>query len=117
MATRYSKKKYARTKGLKNEPLSDLTAESKKRKLSEEKGEVAALPPIQITLSSPTLSLEVMAFTPLTTHSKGKGKAGRSIWDDPATTICHAHNLITDDELKCLSSIPSHELVSRHIHN
>ena len=99
MATRYSKKKYARIKGLRNVPLSNLTTESKKRKLGGEKGEAATLPPIQITLSSPTPSLEVMGFNPLTTFSKGKGKAGRSIWDDPATAIGRAHNLITDDEL------------------
>ena len=28
----------------------------------------------------------------------------------------HAHNMVTNNELKGLSSIPSHKLVSRHIH-
>ena len=34
MATRYSKEKYAHIRGLKNEPLSNLAADSKKQKLS-----------------------------------------------------------------------------------
>ena len=116
MATRYSKEKYACIKNLKNEPLSNLIADSKKRKFGEEKSEIAALPPIYIAPSSPTPSLDVTAFSPPTTLAKGKGKVGRSVWDDPATAMGHAHNVITDDELRGLSSIPSHELVSRHIH-
>ena len=54
--------------------------------------------------------------TPLITRAKGKGKIGMSVWDDPTTALGYAHNVITNDELKGLSSIPSHGLVSRHIH-
>ena len=90
--------------------------DSKKQKLSEEKGETAALPSVQVAPSSPTLSLEVTTFTSPTTRSKGKGKAGKSVWDDPATAMGRAHNVITDDKLKGLLSIPSHELVNCHIH-
>ena len=115
MATRYSKEKYDCINNLKNEPLSNLTANLKKRKLSDEKVETAALLPIHTAPSSPTPSLEVIAFTP-TTCAKGKGKIGRSVWDDLATAMGCAHNVITDDELKGLSSIPFHELVSHHIH-
>ena len=57
-----------------------------------------------------------MTFTPPTTCSKGKGKVGKSISEDPSTALEWAHNVITDNELKGLSSIPSHELVSCHIH-
>ena len=116
MATRYSKEKYDCIKNLKNEPLSNLTADSKKRKLSDEKFETAALPPVHTAPSSPTPSLEVIAFTPPTTCAKGKGKIGRSIWDNLATAMGRAHNVITDGELKGLSSIPFHELVNHHIH-
>lgn len=77
MATRYNKDKYAQIKGLKNEPLSNLAANSKKRKVGEEKGETVVL---------------------------------------PTTTLGHSHNMITDGELKGLSSIPSHELFNCHIH-
>ena len=108
--------KYACIKGMKNEPLSHLVADLKKRKLSDEKGDTVVLLSVQITLSSPTLSLEVTAFTPPTTLLKGKGKVGKRIWDDPATALGRAHNVVTDDELKSLTSLPSHELVSRHIH-
>ncbi|XP_050259657.1 uncharacterized protein LOC126704670 [Quercus robur] len=52
----------------------------------------------------------------MTTHSKGKAKVGKSVWEDPAIALGRAHNVITDDELKGLSSIPSHKLVSHHIH-
>ena len=79
MATRYSKEKNACTKNLKNEPLSNLTANSKKRKLSDEKAVTTTLLPVHIALSSPTPSLEVTAFTPPTTRAKGKGKVGRSV--------------------------------------
>lgn len=112
MATRYSKDKYTHIKDLKNEPLSSLTADSKKRKLSDEKAETTVPLPIHTAPSSPTPSLEVTAFTPPTTCAKGKFKIGRSVWDNPATAMGRAHNVITNDELKGLSFIPSHELVS-----
>ena len=72
MATKYSKDKYARIKDLKNEPLYNLTADPKKRKLSDEKTETATPLSVHTNPSSPTPSLEVIAFTPLTTHAKGK---------------------------------------------
>jgi len=54
--------------------------------------------------------------TPPLTHSKGKSKIRMSVWDDLAIALGHAHNVITNDKLKGLSSIPFYELVSRHIH-
>ena len=116
MATRYSKDKYALVKGLKNEPLSQLTFDSKKCKLSEGKGETTTPSSIFGTLSSPTCSLEMITFSPPTTHSMGKCKAGKSIWEDPTIALGRAHNVITDDELRGLSFILSHELVSHHVH-
>nr|POF14707.1 hypothetical protein CFP56_34191 [Quercus suber] len=116
MATRYSKNKYAHIKNLKDEPLANLTSDSKKRKLSDEKANTSALPFVHTTPPSPTSSLEVTVVTPPLTRAKGKSKVGMSVWDDPVTTLGHAHNVITSDELKGLSSVPSHELVNRHIH-
>ena len=115
MATRYSKYKYARIKNLKNEPLAHLTSDSKKRKLSDKKANTSALPLVH-TAPSPTLSLEVTTATPPLTRGRGKSKVGMSVWDNPATTLGCVHNVITNDELKGLSSIPFHELISRHIH-
>lgn len=106
MATRYSTNKYAYVKGLKNELLSQLTPGLKKRKLGEGKDETPAPLSLFGTPSSPTPSLEMMTFTPLTTRSKGKSKAGKSVWENPAMTLGRAHNVITDDELKGLLSVP-----------
>lgn len=58
----------------------------------------------------------MMMFTPPTAYSKEESKIGKSVWEDLATALGRAHNVVTNEELKGLSSIPSHELVSRHIH-
>ena len=100
----------------KKNPLAKLTSDSKKRKLSDEKVDATTFPPVHVTPPSPTLSLEVTVVTPSLTRTKGKSKVGMSVWDDPTTALGHAHNVITNDELKGLSSIPSHELIGRHIH-
>ena len=42
---------------------------------------------IQIIPSSPTLSLEDTTSSPPTTHSKGKSKVGKTVWDNLATTF------------------------------
>ena len=116
MATRYSKDKYACIKDLKNKPLAKLTTDSKKRKFGDKKVDVAPSPTINVAPPFPIPSLKVTTVTPPLTRSKGKSKIGMSVWDDPATALGDPHNVITNDELKGLSSIPSHELVSRHIH-
>nr|POF16847.1 hypothetical protein CFP56_17416 [Quercus suber] len=88
MATKYSKDKYACIRDLKNEPLAKLTSDSKKRrKLSDEKVDAATLPPVNVTPSSPTPSLEVAAVTPPLIRTKGKNKIRMSIWDNPATAL------------------------------
>ena len=116
MATRYSKDKYDHLRNLKNEPLANLTFVSKKRKPSDEKPDTTAHPSTHAASSSPTPSLEVTAVMPPITHAKGKGKVRVSVRDEPVTTLGRTHNMITNDELKGLLSIPSHKLVNRHIH-
>ena len=116
MATRYNKDKYARVKSLKNEPLSLITLGSKKHRLDEGKDETPTLQSLFGTPSSPTPSLKMMTFSPSTTRFQGMAKVGKSVWDDPATALGKAHNAVTDDKLKGLLSIPSHELVNCHIH-
>nr|POF27250.1 hypothetical protein CFP56_12592 [Quercus suber] len=88
----------------------------KKRKLGDEKAEVSLRPSTHIAPPSLTISLEVIAISPPVTCARGKSKIGMNVWDNPATALGRAHNVITTDELKNLSSIPSHELVSCHIH-
>nr|POE82781.1 hypothetical protein CFP56_19693 [Quercus suber] len=93
-----------------------MATRSKKHKLDEGKDETPSLLSLFGTSSSPMPSLEMMAFSPPTTRSKGKAKVGKSVWEDPTIALGRAHNVITNDELKDLSSIPSHKLVSRYIH-
>ena len=107
MATRNNKEKCARIKGMKNELLSQLFANTKRRKLHEDKGKTVVSLSIPTIPSCPTPYLEVMAITPLTTRSK-KEEEGKSVLDDLVIALGRAHNVITDDELKCLTSIPSH---------
>nr|POE60023.1 hypothetical protein CFP56_03616 [Quercus suber] len=56
------------------------------------------------------------AIAPPVTRSKGKGKVWKSVWEDQATVIGRAHNVITDEELRGLSAVPSHKFVSHYIH-
>ena len=56
MATRYSKDKYARVKGMKNEPLSQLAIETKKHKLNRRKVRQPLLPS---SVLSPLLQLRL----------------------------------------------------------
>ena len=79
--------KYARIRGMKNDTLSQLATDLKRRKLHDEKGDAVVSLSVQIIPSSSTLSLEVTASTPPTTCSKGKGKVGKSFWDDPAIAL------------------------------
>nr|POF23563.1 hypothetical protein CFP56_50157 [Quercus suber] len=75
------------------------------------KDETPVLKSLFGTPSSSIPSFEMMTFSPSTMHSKGKAKIGKSVWDGPTTALERAHNVITDDEFKGLSFIPSHELV------
>ena len=74
MATRYSKEKYARIRGMKNEPPSQLASDPKRRKLHDEKGKTVVSLPIQIIPSYPTPFVEVTTSTPPITCSKGEGR-------------------------------------------
>ena len=68
--------------------------------------------------TSPGVSIEELAH-PLKKQkvgSKGKEKVGSSIWYDAEAAMDHANELLTPGEMKEISSIPSYETVSRHIH-
>ena len=70
-------------------------------------------------VASPVVSIEDITPRPKRMHAidKGKGKANWNVWDNAATALGRAHNVITSEELKGLFAIPSHELVNCHIHN
>ena len=122
MATGQSKEKYARLRSMKSEPLSSLAPNEKRRKFGEGKFEGPTPLALFQAPVSQTLSLKVVAtlpssvIAPPVTHSKGKGKFGKSVWEDPATAVGQAHNVVTGEELRGLSTVPSHKLVSHHIH-
>ena len=48
--------------------------------------------------------------------NKGKEKIGSSVWFDAETAMDRANELLTPEEMKEISSVPSHEMVSRHVH-
>ena len=122
MATGQSKEKYAYLRSMKSEPLSSLAPNAKRRKFGEGKFEGPTPLALFQAPVSQTLSPKVVAalpssvIAPPVTHSKGKGKVGKSVWEDPTTAVGRAHNVVTGEELRGLSAVPSHKLVSRHIH-
>ena len=68
--------------------------------------------------ASPGVSVEEVA-RPLKKQkvgSKGKEKIGSSVWSDAEVAMDHANELLTHGEMKEISSIPSHEMVSCHVH-
>ena len=107
---------------MKSEPLSSLAPDAKRQKFGEGKFEGPTFLALFQASVSPTPSTEVVValpssvIAPPVTRSKGKGKVGKSVWKDLATAIGRAHNVITNEELRGLSSVPSHELVSHNIH-
>ena len=51
--------------------------------------------------------------------NKGKEKAdsrSTSVWDDAGLVMARAHEVVTTEELKVFSGMPSNEVVGRHIH-
>ena len=48
--------------------------------------------------------------------SKGKENVGASVWSDAETAMDHANELLTPREMKEITSVPSHEMVSHHVH-
>ena len=46
---------------------------------------------------------------------KGKEKVGASVWVDIGTALAWANEIVTPDEQKEISSVPSHEMVN-HVH-
>ena len=50
------------------------------------------------------------------TRGKGKEKVGTSVWADAGTALARANEVLTPKELKETSGVPSHEMVSCHVH-
>ena len=68
--------------------------------------------------TSPSVSIEeVIPYTKKhKTRDKGEEKVGASIWADARTAVARANEVMTPEELKEISGMPSHEMVNHHVH-
>ena len=47
---------------------------------------------------------------------KGKKKVGANVWADIETALALANEIVTSEELKEISGVPSHDMVNCHVH-
>ena len=129
MTSKFNKEMYKKIREKKNEPLSSIGQRKQrftdKEKEKERKKEIvergSSTPVLELEegqAASPGVSVKEVA-RPLKKQkvgSKRKEKVGSSVWSDAEATMDHANELLTPGEMKEISSIPSHEMVSRHVH-
>ena len=117
MTAKFNQEMYARLRARKNEPQSNIS--QKRPKVTKEVFETTASTSVASEPKAASLIVFINEITPcpkrMRGNDKGKSKADSSVKDDAATALGRAHNVITLDELKSLSTIPSHELVNYHI--
>ena len=121
MMTKFNQDMYAKMRSKKNESLSNL---GKRTMHIVEKVVFVtrATPRIETRrIASPTTSVEEIA--PIRKKprvaDKGKEKAdshSSNIWDDAGLAMARAHEVVTAEELKVFSGMPSNEVVGRHVH-
>ena len=77
-----------------------------------------ALDLVEGLATSPGISVEEVARPSKRQKvmSKGIKKVGASVWSDAETAMDCANELLTPGEMKEITSVPSHEMVSRHVH-
>ena len=122
MTTKFNQDMYAKMRSKKNEPLSDL---GKRTMRIVGKGPLvtpAVLDTRTTRTASPATSVEEIA-TPISKKprlaDKGKEKADSlpsSVWDDVRLVVERAHKVITIEDLKIFSGMPSNKVVARHVH-
>ena len=106
ITTKFSQEMFAKMKGKMKEPLSSTG--QKRPKASEKKtAEKTSSAPIiqQPRTVSPTISLEELTPRPKKGKSSDKenDKVRANVWEDVATALGRAYNIMTPDELKELS--------------
>ena len=120
MMTKFNQGMYAKMKAKKNKPFLNL----RKRVVRVMEKGVSVTPSTPVTEStrttSPATSME--EITPLSkmqpVADKGKEKATShlsSVWDDSDFALTRAQDAFTVEELKVFSSVPSNEIVDRHV--
>ena len=128
MTTKFNQDMYAKMRSKKNEPLSNLG----KRTMRVIGKGLPATPAAPVALVVP--GTEAMrAASPVTSAKeitipiskrphltdKGKEKANScvsSIWDDVELAVERAHEVVTTENLKVFTGVPSNEVVARHVH-
>ena len=131
MTSKFNKEMYRKIREKKNEPLSNIgqrklrfTDKDKEKEKEREKEIIergSSTPVLELEkgqAASPSVLVEEVTC-PLKKQkvgSKGKEKVGSSIWSDAEAAMDCANELLTPGEMKVISSIPSHEMVSRHVH-
>ena len=126
MTSKFNKDMYAKIKAKKNEPLSSIGQKTlriidkgREREREKEAAERGSSTPTldEGRTASPVVSLEeVPAPKKRKTGYKGKVKVGSNIWADAEATMTLANKLLTPEEMKEISQVPSHEMVSQHVH-
>ena len=76
-----------------------------------------------LVLQEPQAASPMVSLSEITHHQKkhksgdkGKDKVGASVLEDAATALGRVRNIVTPNDLKELSRVPSHEIVNSHIH-
>ena len=133
--SKFNKEMYKKIREKKNEPLSsigqrkqrftDKEKEKEREKEKEKEKEIvkrgSSTPVLELEegqAASPGVSIEEVA-RPLKKQKvgiKGKEKVGSSVWSNAEAAMDYANELLTPGEMKEISSIPSHEMVSCHVH-
>ena len=129
MTSKFNKEMYKKIREKKNKPLSsigqrklrftDKEKEKEREKEIVEKGSSTLVLELEEgQAASPSVSIEevVRPLKKQKVESKGKEKVGSSVWSDVEAAMDHANELLTPGEMKEISSIPSHEMVSCHVH-
>ena len=90
----------------------------KEKEATERVSSTLALDLDEGQVASPGVSIEevVCPSKNQKTGDKGKEKVGFNVWDDAGVAMDYANELLTPGEMKEISSVPSHEMVSRHVH-
>ena len=127
MTTKFNKDMYAK-RAKKDEPLSNIG--KKTVRITERGSPVVPVTSITLVVSgaettrttSPSTSIEELP-TPASKRprlsSKDKEKVDScmlTIWSDERLTVDRAHGVITVDDLKVFSRVPSNTVASRHVH-
>ena len=125
MMTKFNKEMYAKIKGKKNKPLSAIG--QRRLRITDKEKEKETVERVSSTLApnldegqaaSPSVSVEevVCPSKKRKIGDKGKEKVGFNIWEDAGVAMDCANELLTPGEMKEISSVPFHKMVSRHVH-